>query len=198
MTGRLRRQQDIEYYTSLYNDILKPIKRDREKQRSLVAQLVATKLPTSFDDLLDEDERRLFRLRPAFLTSEERQLVQNLKEEKERLDAGGCMLTEDDDTLFKLRIPGVYTNLCFDIYNIFEQGLVNPNLELADVMIVIEDTGEEFRYPLDKAETDRLFNQAISLGININSYPSKLIFPDLVEVADQLAILKAEEEFNYN
>ena len=179
----VKRDQDIDFLESLHTDQMRDLHREREKQRQLIANLLTTKLPTTIMDLIPKEDQRLLRIRDVYLTPEEKIYVQGLKEEIARLENGGCLDIEEGPNLFKLRIPGVTLTLCFDIEDIFEQGLVNENLVIADVNIDLNETGELYRYPLSEEETGRLITQARSLGLNLDQYP-KLTSSEIEEIEE--------------
>lgn len=186
-----KQEQDVLYLESLFTDQMKGLRAEREKQRRLIADLLRTKLPTNIMDLIPIEQQRLLRIRDQFLTPEEREYVREIKEEIERLEQGGCYDGQEGPDLFKVRIPGVALALCFDIYDIFEQGLVNEDLGLADVNIDIGETGEMYRYPLSDEEVQQLIKQARGLNIDFNQYP-RLSFPNIEETRDKLFEAYAE------
>lgn len=183
--------QDVQFLESLFTDQMKGIREEREKQRELIAGLLVTKLPTNVMDLIPIEEQRLLRLREQYLTPEERIFVREIKAEIERLENGGCLDGADGPDIFKVRIPGVAVSLCFDITDLLEQGLVNEDLNLADVNIQVDETGEMYRYPLSEKETQHLITQARGLGLNFDQFP-KLTFPDVEETRNKLFEAYAE------
>jgi hypothetical protein len=189
MAAAAIREQDIAFYESLYQDIMKDLQQQRSKQRLLVAELLRTKLPTSLLDFLTPEDQKLLRLRENYLTPEERDYVRDIKAELKRLEEGGCLDGTPDEGIFKLKVPGVPVSLCFDIAYIFEQGLVNEDLMLADVNITVDETDEMYRYPLTQEETERLIGEARLLGINPEDYP-RMKFSDAEEARRSLLQLK--------
>lgn len=187
----VKQEQDVLFLESLLTDQMKDLRAEREKQRQLIADLLRTKLPTNVMDLIPIEQQRLLRLREQFLTPEERILVREIKDEIVRLEQGGCVDGQEGPDIFKVRIPGIALSLCFDIIDLFEQGLVNEDLGIADVNIDIGETGEMYRYPLSDEETKQLITQARAIGVNFDQYP-KLSFPDIEETRTKLFEAYAE------
>lgn len=203
---RERREMDIEFYESSYKDALRDVLKQRKERREYITELLLTKLPSRPEDFLTLDQKRLLSTPIAFLSPEERKQVVKIRNEMDNIvdEEGTCPPLENHiytgdlsnpDYVFKITIPGFAYSFCFNIYDIFIDGLVNEDLGLADVRIILTDTRENYLYPLNKDEFERLLGKAGMLGIFAGDYP-RMRFPVLQEAKLALIRLKAGYELN--
>lgn len=194
--GDIIREQTIEYIESLIIDKHKDLEKARNVERHRVIQDLQQVLPINASDLLSDDEKRLLRIPNNLLTPDEKTLANDLRIELRRLEDGGC-LGGDDDNLFKIRIDGIGISLCFDVVDLFEQGLVNTRLVIANVNIDInpDDPYANYIYPLPKADTERLIEYAFRNGINPDLYPSltSAVIREIESLEDELYAMRLEE-----
>lgn len=199
--NRLRRlqtqlQQDKGFFQSLMIDIGK----DRERERRLIAELLRTKLPTSAEETLSLDERRLLRLPVNYLSNEERARISEINRRLERFKGGCYNNIIENDATFHLQIPNIPYTFCFDIESLFRDGLVNIDYGFADVILHLDETGEDYRYPLSSDDFERLLGQAYLIGIDTDRYyRQRLSFSDLDRLGEsvrnferQISVLQKE------
>jgi len=181
-------EQELAYYESLYNDILKEINRQRQIDRTQLITRLSTKLPNVIENTLTPQEQRLLRsARFGRLSDREQQQISLINNKLNRLREGGCYnlseLNEQqlrtNERLFSLIIPGLPYTFCYDILDILKNGLINEDLGLADVYINLPD-GERYRYPLTNDETETLIGSIRLAGYDPESFP-RLEFPNLAE-----------------
>ena len=201
------RDVDREYYESLLEDQTKDFIRNRQTQRQSIQELLETKLPRSAIEVYPVELQRLLRINPRYLettprpigellqtqealdlfgdeeiTISQKGLADILRQEINRIQEGGCLDPNviDDPYIFKTKIGDIPYNLCFNVEDLFEQGLVNVNMGLADLNIELPETGEVYLYPLPDQEAQRLIDQARKLGLSVYNYP-QLVSPEMSE-----------------
>lgn len=196
-----KRLQEIEYYTSLREDILKDIRSERNIKRNKIQELLQIKVPTVIENGLTPDENRLLRvykIRPNVLSEAEVYKARQIIERMNRIQTGGCynITRKEEETLtekeylMSIVIPNVTYKICFSILETFQKGGFNEDLKMASAFIHLDN--EVYEYPLNQDEYELLIGKALMSGIdfeNRNLYAPRR-YSDLDVVIGNLSSVK--------
>lgn len=158
------REKILPLYNRLVDEI-NTLYQERERQRINTFLRDSVKA-SRFEDLLDAKQLAIYQSNPEKLRPRQREIQKHLLEQKQRLVEKRECFDPDPAASFKVKIPGIFYLLCFDIEDIIDQRLINTELGFVDVNIQVSD--EIFEYPLNRRDSYEFLEKARRLGFNPN------------------------------